>query len=148
MKKRSIKVKAMGLFASEGRLLVNPGFDSVKQEAYLRLPGGHVEFGERSERTLAREMFEELGAEVEVLALLDVVQNHFTFEGRPFHEIVFIHHARFRDPAFTQREIMPNIEAGHDENFKWLAMAEALNGPCPLFPSADYARFLDALANG
>ena len=54
---------------SDGRLLVSPGFDPVSQKSHLRLLGGQVEFGERSEETLMREMREELGAEVEVICL-------------------------------------------------------------------------------
>ena len=66
MKKLAIKLKARGLFVAEGRLLVTPSFDSVKRKPHFRLPGGQIEFGERLEETLAREMREELGADVEV----------------------------------------------------------------------------------
>ena len=56
----------MGLFVSDGRPLVSPGFDPVSRKPHFRLLGGQVEFGERLEETLAREMREELGADVEV----------------------------------------------------------------------------------
>jgi 8-oxo-dGTP pyrophosphatase MutT (NUDIX family) len=140
----SIKVKAMALFVSDGRLLVTPGFDSVKQQAYFRLLGGSVEFGERSEETLVRELMEELGAAIEVQDLADVVQNCFDFEGRAHHEIAFIHRARFIDDGFLRRDTLPNIEPHNDEVSVWLPIAEVLDGPAPLFPSADYARLLAA----
>lgn len=104
MKKAAIKVKAMGLFVSDGRLLVSPGFDEVSQKPHFRLLGGGVEFGERSEETLARE---ELGADVEVRELLEVVQNVYVFRGREKHEIAFIHCARFLDDAFLRLEELP-----------------------------------------
>jgi ADP-ribose pyrophosphatase YjhB (NUDIX family) len=142
MKKRVMKVKAMALFVAGGRLLATSHYDSVKQQPYFRLLGGHVEFGERSHETLAREMLEELGAEVEVQELLEVVQNHFTYEGRQRHEIVFIHRARFLDDAFIRRNELRNIEPGSIEVAKWLPIAEVLHGRVPLFPAMDYERWL------
>ena len=115
MKATAIKVKCMGLFVSEGRLLASPGFDHVRQTPHFRLLGGQVEFGERSEETLMREMREELGAEVEVQELLEVVQNVYFFNGKHGHEIAFIHRARFLDDAFLRADELPNIEPGSDE---------------------------------
>lgn len=142
MKKSAIKVKSRGFFVAAGRLLVTPNFDSVKRKPHFRLPGGQIEFGERSAVTLAREMLEEFDAEVEVLELLDVVQNVFYFEGRPRHEIVFIHRARFIDDAFYRRGELPNIEPSSNEVSKWLPVAEVLNGHVPLFPISNYERWL------
>ena len=104
--------------------------------------GGHVEFGERAEEALKREMLEELGAEVEILHQLDVVQNMFSYEGRRYHEIAFIHHARFLDEAFHARDEMPNLDAESGEIFKWVPVAEAIGGPVPLYPAAHYPRLL------
>lgn len=138
----AIKVKAMALFAAHDRLLVTPSFDTVKHKPHYRLLGGHVEFGERAEETLKREMLEELGAEVEVLQRLDVVQNMFSYEERRYHEVAFIHHARFLDDAFNARNEMPNLDAESGEIFKWLPVAELIGGPVPLYPAADYPRLL------
>lgn len=137
-----IKVKAMAFFHAEGRLLVSDGFDKVKQQSFYRLLGGHVEFGERSETALKREIVEELGADIEVLAQLDVIQNRFTYEGRQYHEIIFIHNARFLDESFNRRDDLRNLEADYDERFLWVPVAQALNGDIPLFPTADYRGFL------
>ena len=143
MKKLAIKLKARGLFVADGRLLVTPSFDSVKRKPHFRLPGGQIEFGERSAMTLAREMREEFGAEVEVLDLLDIVQNVFYFEGRQRHEIVFIHRTRFIDTAFLRRSELPNIEPGSNEISKWLPVAEVVTGHVPLFPLSNYERWLN-----
>lgn len=55
-----LQVKAMGLVLSPDgeRFLASTHFDSVKQQPYLRLIGGGVEFGERSEEALRREFME------------------------------------------------------------------------------------------
>jgi len=144
---QKIKVKAMGLFVADGRMLVMDCFDSVKREPYFRLLGGQVEFGERADETLRREMQEELGTAVEVEALLDVVQSVFTYNGRPHHEVVFIHQARFVDASFNAREDLRNIEPGKDEPFLWKLIPELLNGPIPLHPATDYKRLLSVIGD-
>ena len=141
-----IKVKAMAIFVAHGRMLVTPSFDFVKKQPHNRLLGGHVEFGERAEETLRREMREELGADIEVLARFEVIENIFTYEGRAYHEIVFIHHARFLDDAMTRREDLRNLEADNDEIFRWLPIEEVLDGGVPLYPAADYRRHLASIA--
>lgn len=140
-----IKVKAMGIFAASGRMLVMDCYDHVKDKKFYRLLGGHVEFGEESRYTLQREMQEELATEVEVTDLLDVVQNRFTFEGRPHHEVIFIHRARFVDDSYNSREDLRNIEPDKDEPFLWIPIEEALSGPIPLFPATDYRALLNRI---
>jgi ADP-ribose pyrophosphatase YjhB (NUDIX family) len=137
-----IKVKSMGIFAVGGRMLVMDCYDSVKCKKFFRLLGGHVEFGEDSRYALQREMREELATEVEVTDLLDVVQNRFTFEGRPHHEVIFIHRARFLDESYNRREDLRNIEPDKDEPFLWVPIKDVLHGPVPLFPAVDYPELL------
>jgi ADP-ribose pyrophosphatase YjhB (NUDIX family) len=141
-----IKVKAMAIYVAHGRMLVTPSYDSVKKQRYYRLLGGHVEFGERAEETLRREMLEELAADIEVLERLDVVENVFIYEGRDYHEIVFIHHARFLDDAITRRDDLRNLEADHEEIFRWLPAGDVIDGDIPLYPVADYRRYLASIA--
>jgi ADP-ribose pyrophosphatase YjhB (NUDIX family) len=142
-----IKVKAMGLFVADGRLLVMPCHDSVKGKSFFRLLGGHVEFGETAEDTLKREMREELGAEIAVHGRLAVIEGVFDYLGRRQHEVTFIHHASFLDPAFHRRDDLYNLEL-NEEIFRWIPVAEALGGPAPLYPTADYRGFLAQIAAG
>ncbi|HAL46342.1 MAG: NUDIX hydrolase [SAR202 cluster bacterium] len=51
------------------------------------LPGGRVEIMESAADAAKREMAEELGIEVAVERLLWTVENFFTYDGQPFHEI-------------------------------------------------------------
>ncbi len=146
MSQGRIKVKAMAVFAAHGRMLVTPSYDTVKKKPYYRLLGGHVEFGECAEKTLRREMLEELAADIEVLERLEIVENIFQYEGRDYHEIVFIHHARFLDDAITRREDLRNLEAAHDEIFRWVPIEEVLGSDIPLYPAADYERHLVSIA--
>lgn len=71
-----------GVIVRDGRVLL---FNVVGWD-WWALPGGRVEMGETSPQALAREMREEIGADVQVGRLLWVVENFFNWE-RDFHEV-------------------------------------------------------------
>jgi ADP-ribose pyrophosphatase YjhB (NUDIX family) len=149
MTKHVIKVKAMGLFVSpDGRFLASPGYDSVKQQGYLRLLGGHVEFGERSDAALIREIHEEIEADCRIISLLEVVENSFVHEGEPGQEVVFLYAAELTDPDFYTRERIRMNEADPNKIAIWTPIAELLEGRVFLYPPADYAAHLAKLSPG
>ena len=66
---------AICLFRQGGRILVAEGYDPVKREVFYRPLGGGIEFGERSEETVRRELLEEIHAEVSDLHYLFTLEN-------------------------------------------------------------------------
>ena len=82
------------------KILVERGRDEVKNETFFRLLGGTVEFGEQGAESLSRELLEELGAEAEVGRLVTTVENLFTYEGEPSHEICLVYECALRDQKF------------------------------------------------
>jgi ADP-ribose pyrophosphatase YjhB (NUDIX family) len=64
---------------------------------FFRLLGGTVEFGEKGAESVRRELLEELGAEAEVGRLVATIENLFTYEGQPAHEICLVYECAFRD---------------------------------------------------
>jgi ADP-ribose pyrophosphatase YjhB (NUDIX family) len=149
MAERAIKVKAMGLFVSpDGRFLASPGFDSVKNQAYLRLLGGHVEFGERSDEALRREIKEEISADCRVGPLLEVIENSFTHEGEPGQEVVFLYAGELTDPELYAREEIPLIEPDQQKVAIWTPTEDLLEGRVFCYPPADYAAHFARLRRG
>ena len=95
----SIRVTALcACFDPRGRLLVEQGYDRVRDEHFLRGIGGGVEPGERAVEALHREWREELGLTLTEPTQLGVLENFFTHEGREGHEIVFVFRARVVEP--------------------------------------------------
>ncbi len=102
-KPTKIRVIAICLFRVDDRILVFEAFDRVKQTPFYRPLGGAVEPGETSREAITREIQEELALEVTELSLLGTLENLFTYEGRPMHEIVFVYDGKFSDKSVYAR---------------------------------------------
>ena len=106
-----IRVISVCVFRNAGSILVTDGFDSAKNAAFHRPLGGGIEPGETSAEAVAREVREELGLEIENLTLLGVLENIFTWEGDPGHEIAFVYDGWFADASVYERRDLAGIEA-------------------------------------
>ena len=91
---------------TQRRLLVS----EINGAGFQRLFGGKIEFGERSDEALAREFQEELGIEVVVGDLLGVLQNRFSFNDAPGHEIVLVHAVELIDQSLYTTERLPRLD--------------------------------------
>jgi 8-oxo-dGTP pyrophosphatase MutT (NUDIX family) len=129
-----IRPLAICVFSRDGRILAAEGFDPLKQETFYRSLGGGIEFGETGEETARRELREEIGAEVAEVHYLGALENIFTFNGQPGHEIVLVYDGRFADETlYAQTE----IHGQEDEELGFIATWKALDefGPgAPLYP--------------
>ncbi|MDQ3327072.1 MAG: NUDIX hydrolase [Chloroflexota bacterium] len=109
-KKARIRPLAICVFRHEGRILVSENYDPGKQETFYRPLGGGIEFGERGIDAAAREIHEELDATVRELTYLGTLENVFTYDGRPGHEIVLVYDGAFVDAALYGRERLTGRE--------------------------------------
>lgn len=126
------------LFNHENRILVSEGFDEVDQSYFYRPLGGGIEYGENAEAAIAREIKEELNAEVENIRLLRVVENIFTYRGRLGHEIVFVFDGKFVDKELYRMGEIDGFEHEANVSFtaKWLSPNEILQKGGRLVPES------------
>jgi ADP-ribose pyrophosphatase YjhB (NUDIX family) len=119
----------------QGKLLVCEGYDPEKKRTFCRPPGGGLEFGEPSLAAVRREVHEELGLSTAEEKLLGVLENRFTYKGKPGHEMVFVYGGRFVEAKAYAREAWDGIEADGDVlKFRWVAMEDLKQGKPALMP--------------
>lgn len=95
------------------------------------LPGGHIEFGERAEVTLRREIREEIGLDANVGAFLGVIEHSWPSATRENHEFNFLF--RFDISNVTSASRIESLEP--DLEYIWVKLpdlAEFNLQPSPL----------------
>ncbi len=131
------------VFRHAGRILVTEASDPMKgNQVFYRPLGGGIEFGEFAVQALAREMREEINAEVANLRYLGTLENIFTFNGTPGHEIVLVYDGEFVDQTLYEREWIDGCEIEmDDQQFRnvWRPVEDFRTGTPPLYPDGLYA---------
>jgi len=64
--------------------------------------------------TVHRELMEEIGAEVKELVYLGALENIFTFDGTPGHEIVQVYDGAFVDSGLYGQDVISGHESGEN----------------------------------
>lgn len=126
------RVISICVFHNGPRILVAEGFDKCKHERFFRPIGGEVEFGESATETIAREVREELGQEIQNARRLAVLENRFQYNGNPSHEIVFVFDAEFVDKKLYQMNEIPINEDVWIGPARWIDLNRLPNAP--LYP--------------
>ncbi len=132
----NIRPIAICIFSQNGRILVLEGYDPTKHEIFYRPLGGGIEFGEHSQEALEREIQEELNTAVTNLRYLATLENIFTFDGQPGHEIVQIYDGQFVDKSLYHCPVIKGREEGGQRFtafWKSLNDFEGKSAP-PLYP--------------
>lgn len=139
-KKRRIRPLAICVFRDGDRIFVAEGCDPAKGEVFYRPLGGAIKFGERSQEALARELREEIGAEITDLRYLGTLENIFTFNGEPRHEIVLVYDGAFVDRSLYAREVVQGCEPKLQQTFNvvWKPLADLRTNRPPLYPDGLY----------
>ena len=90
---------------------------------FWALPGGRVEFFENSDKTIAREIAEELGFQCKVVRPLWYVENFFEYHGTKFHEVSTYYLTEITNAlTINSDEEFDGIEADKDLVFKWIPL--------------------------
>ncbi len=134
MAKRKPRVVALALLRRPGtdEILVSNSRDEVAGVEFQRPFGGGVDFGERGEDAVRRELVEELGVELARVRFAGVVENIYTFEGEPGHEILLLYEAELADPALYEQEVLAGVEA-EPKTGVWRDLSGP-DGGLPLYP--------------
>ena len=76
------EVCARAFIVKDGKIL----FCKRKEADYYFFPGGHIDFSEKAEEALEREMQEEIGKSISNLKFIGANENYFNKDGDKHHE--------------------------------------------------------------
>jgi 8-oxo-dGTP diphosphatase len=112
--RNDIELIARGVCIKAGKLLVCHG----KGARNTYLPGGHIEFGEKAQCSLGREMKEEMGVRVTVGRYLGAVEHSYKRKGELQHEVnlIFQMTCKALDPSREAKSCEDYIE------FSWVPL--------------------------
>jgi 8-oxo-dGTP pyrophosphatase MutT (NUDIX family) len=107
---RGIRPVALGIIWRGREILVFEAIDVVKGERFHRPLGGGIEFGERAQEAVVRELFEETGFRTVVRRSLGVLESVFEYEGRDHHEVCFVFEVAFDDAEVYERQAFDVVD--------------------------------------
>ncbi len=130
-----IRPIAICVFRYQDRILVFEGYDKAKGETFYRPLGGGIEFGEKSEDAVRRELKEEIDAEVGEIRYLGALENIFTLNGNSYHEIVLVYDGVLEPRGLYEQAVIVGREANGEEiRVIWKALDEFGAGKSILYP--------------
>ncbi len=137
-----IKVKTLCLFHKDGKILASRGINKVTNKVFYRLLGGGLDFFEKGEVGIRREIQEELHSEIENLQFIDVIENIFSHEDWRGHEIIFLYSGDLARKELYEQQVITIEEETYQFEAEWIAVAEVLNGTKTLFPALEWEKLL------
>jgi 8-oxo-dGTP pyrophosphatase MutT (NUDIX family) len=129
-----IKPKAICIFRHQDEILVSEYQNPQTNEPFFRPLGGSIEFGENSSIALQREIAEEIGAEIDNLKFLGVIENIYTNKGEQKHELLFIYDAEFINQNLYRINSFSAFEGERKFKVHWIKIADFANGKLQLYP--------------
>lgn len=107
--------RVAGVLLRDGKILLQ----KPTNDSGFALPGGHVEFGETTARTLEREFREELGADIAVGDLKWVAEIFFPWGSKPCQQICLYYEVHLKDEAQIPLDgVFIGDERMEGQNFK------------------------------
>ncbi|MEO0768561.1 MAG: NUDIX domain-containing protein [Cyanobacteria bacterium J06649_4] len=141
---KRIRPIALGLIEYQNHIFVSPGEDPKTHQTFYRFLGGGIEFGETSQAALTREFLEEIQATLTDIEYVCCLDNIFTYNGKPKHELIQLFKARFVEPRFYQLQAEFQLVEGEQiKQAFWLETARVINGEYRLVPES-CLRYLDS----
>jgi len=128
------------IFNKEGKVLISErGMKARNESGKWDFPGGSVEFGEKCEDAIKREIKEEFGIDIEIIELLEVV-NHIIREEKQ----------HWVSPSYIAKYISGNLritEPDKIEEVKWVDISEIDINCLSLASKSNFIKYQEKYGN-
>lgn len=141
-REEKIKVKTLCLFHKDGKILASRGLNKVTNQVFYRLLGGGLDFFEKGEAGIRREIQEELHSEIENLQFIDVIENIFSHEDWRGHEIIFLYSGDLARKELYEQQVITIEEETYQFEAEWIAVSDVLNKKKILFPALEWDKLV------
>ena len=132
--RRRIRPVAICVIEDAGRLFVFGGSDPLTGRDYYRPLGGEIEFGELGADCVARELREEIGAELADITYLGLIENRFSLAGVEAHQLMLVYWAKLLDLQRYQGRPVQVQEGRETFVACWMPRTEFESGAARLVP--------------
>lgn len=96
-----------------------------KNEDFYAIPGGRIKIGEDSISAIKREVFEEIGVNINVDKMIGLVENFFEYDGKKHHEVMIVFSSSFnKGSEYYNQEIIKGIEKDGELNLVWKSVED------------------------
>ena len=135
LKRKNIQCVSLGLIIFNNKILAYSVKDTVSEDVFYRLIGGHIEFGEKAEIALKREFKEEIDKDINIIKKIDVFENLYFYNGHHCHEFVSLFLAEFVDDRMYDIDSITGNE-GPLRTYEayWVPVEEFENNDKVLYP--------------
>lgn len=140
-----IRTKALGIVRRDSprgvELLLCAIMEDGGEIKGWRPLGGSVDFGERAETAVLRELSEEIFATAKITGTLGVIENIYTHHGETGHEVVFLYEIDLIDAGLAKDDRFVLVEDnGVRCHAEWVPLADFTAARATLFPEGLLAR--------
>ncbi len=112
-----LNIRTAGIIIHNNKILVHK---NINKDHYC-IPGGRIEIGENSEKTIKREMQEELGKEIEVIDYISTIENFFEMNNKKYHEFYLLYKIEFKNEEDKKIDYtMKNVEGKEYLQYEWI----------------------------
>ena len=118
------RVKVICLLKCLDEYLFANVLDTYKNEYFYILPGGGVEFGEKTIDAVKREIKEEVNYDLKNPKLISTIEHFFEYKGISKHEVTFFYLEEVSEKSLFSNELIDN---GNHFPALWIKKSEVPN---------------------
>ena len=131
-KENTLRNVALGVVRKDNKILVEKGYDKVKEIEFYRCIGGGIEVFETPMHAQQREIKKELNVDITLGRHLPILDSKFVYNGKEGHEIVFNFEVEIPKKQLKDKYVI--TDNGITSYAEWIDIEEFKSGNKTIYP--------------